>query len=221
MELQLRGLNIQAHSHIVGKIEEIKKYCDSFTEQSFNDAGKLEIKLLFKKNRDFRQLNLELISKRKKYFLQSLQIEDGKIYNSLYSENGEALQISLGLIRELSKITDFFYLSDHKLDFDIDKIYCRDNLCPFCESKMNKKEEYLSYSVTPNIEVYECINNCYKLSRSKNKIEMSGNFQIIGQNHYVDLDESIEERIKALKEISEEIDYWREGDRYLAEILKK
>lgn len=92
---------------------------------------------------------------------------------------------------------------------DID-IFCIDRKCPIC----NKKMEILKYKTMPEEDV-SCINDCYSVISRYDQyfVYIFGDFQIMMSKN--NIDKEIE------KSIVEKINYWKENDRYLVEILSR
>lgn len=93
-------------------------------------------------------------------------------------------------------------------------VYCKDGKCPICRSKMILKDR-TAYSIRQS-----CSNKCYTID----KVHRHGSyhrFYIFGSTLTIHRSEKEDYQISKIEKISKRIAYWKENDRYLAEILER
>ncbi|MDF2534356.1 MAG: hypothetical protein K0R18_513 [Bacillales bacterium] len=92
-------------------------------------------------------------------------------------------------------------------------IYCKDSLCPICNSKMD---------ISPFVVFKKtCLNGCYKIDEYE-QLDWTDKYYVyffgklfIGFNSR-DIDKILKEQ-----EVIDQIVYWKENDKYLAELIRR
>ncbi|AEO93726.1 gp468 [Bacillus phage G] len=112
-------------------------------------------------------------------------------------------------LKNLETIIEDLYLQDDKeLSNKLEKIYCSNNICPICNSKLERTR------VRAN-----CENGCYSLS-PHDYLKFHFTLWVFDNKYDVCPDLSLETKTITINEICSQIDYWKENDNYLAEIIK-
>lgn len=148
------------------------------------------------------------------FSFQNLKTRRLKNYDS------DTINLSTYTIRsEISYIIDQIYLGKiGKYDKSvIDYIFCTSGKCPICNSELEQNTQNLMNDMIQ----MECKNNCYKIMRPMKKFRLKGHFYIFDEIYNTFDTDKLNEKIKTLKNLNQKIEYWKENDRYVGEILKK
>lgn len=82
--------------------------------------------------------------------------------------------------------------------------------CRICDKTMEPKEEPLGYTIRRS---FDCPNKCYRIIQGDHGVNIYEIFGATYMFHFKDPNSS-----EILKRV---IDYWKENERYLAEILER
>ncbi|AEO93722.1 gp464 [Bacillus phage G] len=136
-----------------------------------------------------------------------------KIYYSDYSDHTNTQNLTYIL-------EDLIVISNAELSRKVDIIRCTNEICPICQSKLERR-----YG---NIYNLACHNGCYDIAmHSKIKLNFGVSFfheksyQLYGALRNIDnAIYSTDEKFETVYKIYDEINYWKENDRYLMKIIK-
>ncbi|AEO93727.1 gp469 [Bacillus phage G] len=105
-------------------------------------------------------------------------------------------------------IEDLYLPNDKDLQDKLQVIYGVNRICPICNSQLEK-----NYRL-------ECENNCYSFL-SINSLKLYFNIKIFDTKYRVDQTSSLDDKINTINEIYNQLNYWKEDDRYLTEFIKR
>ncbi|AEO93705.1 gp447 [Bacillus phage G] len=165
------------------------------------------------------ELNIEKDNFKKSIFLFCINnnLVKASKYNAFTSDElSDAVDFMLE--RDINYYFEEIYQNSNEWQKNEKTIFCKDNVCPICNSNI---EKISGKPVLVGHEYVSCIRECYSVMRPLSergyifldvsiKFEGSGRFKSIGSTPR-----------EIANAIVTSINYWKENDRYLAELLKE
>ncbi|AEO93714.1 gp456 [Bacillus phage G] len=186
------GIPIKADRQMYNKLSDILENCDSIhTELEYQSSFVTSYKVIIIKNNQSIEFN---ISMKQDMSLFIIKIND-------HEKHRFKIMTILSIISN-----KLLFMNDEKMIGKLKIICCKqESRCPICNSELSKSM------------LKECVNGCYYLMIYDKTVFYA---TVFNETFDISGDEStIEEKINTINKLYDKINYWKENDKYLTNIL--